>query len=157
MISTIRRNNPTLHCIVRAIAVIATLSACNGFLSPTEELSDARKRWAANGPAAYSIDIFRSCECTAEMSGPVVVNVQNGSVQSRAYRAGGVVPPNMAPLFPGVEGLFDLIANAAKQKPHRLEVRYDRDLGYPAWITIDYDRAVADDEFTYSVMTFRRL
>jgi hypothetical protein len=154
---SIRRNNSALQCFVRAIAITATVSACNGLLSPTAELSDARKRWAENGPAAYSIDIFRSCECTAEMSGPVVVNVQNGTVQSRAYRAGGLVPPNMASLFPGVEGLFDLIADAAQRKPHRLEVRYDRDLGYPAWITIDYDRAVADDEFTYSVMAFRRL
>lgn len=143
--------------IAVATLFAVSLTACSNLLSPSAELSDARKRWADRGPAAYSIDIFRSCECTAEMSGPVVVNVQNGTVQSRAYRAGGIVPPNMAPLFPGVEGLFDLIADAAQRKPHRLEVRYDRDLGYPAWITIDYDRAVADDEFTYSVMTFRRL
>ena len=142
---------------VIAVLFAATMLACDSALSPTAELSDARKRWADKGPASYSIDIFRSCECTPEMSGPVVVNVQNGMVQSRAYRTGGLVPPNMAQLFPGVEGLFDLIADAAERHPHRLEVRYDRDLGYPAWVVIDYDKTIADDEFTYSVMTFRRL
>lgn len=106
---SIRRNNLALRCVVRAIAIAATISACNGVLSPTAELSDARKRRADRGPAAYSIDIFRSCECTAEMRGPVVVNVQNGTVQSRFYRTGGggTVPPNIAPAFPGVEGLFE--------------------------------------------------
>jgi len=63
----------------------------------------------------------------------------------------------MAPFFPGIEGLFDLIADARRRNAHRLEVRYDRELGYPAWLVIDYDKAVADDEFTYSVMAFRRL
>jgi hypothetical protein len=146
-----------VRAVVRAIAVVAAISACDSALSPTASLSDARQRWADKGPAAYSIDLFRSCECTAEMSGPVVVNVQNGTVQSRAYRGGSIVPPNMAPLFPSVEGLFDLIADAAERRAHRLEVRYDRDLGYPAWLVIDYDKAIADDEFTYSVMAFRRL
>lgn len=49
-----------------------------------------------------------------------------------------------------------VIAGARARSAHRLEVRYDRDLGYPAWLVIDYDRAIADDEFTYSVMAFRR-
>jgi hypothetical protein len=142
---------------VIAVLLAATITACNGLLSPTEELSGARRRWADKGPAIYSIDLFRSCECTPEMSGPVVVSVQNGAVQSRAYRTGVIVPPNMAPLFPGIEGLFDLIADARRRNAHRLEVRYDRELGYPAWLVIDYDRLVADDEFTYSVMAFRRL
>ena len=142
---------------VIALLFAITITACNGLFSPTEELSDARRRWTDKGPSVYSIDLFRSCECTPEMSGPVVVNVQNGTVQSRFYRAGGTVPPNLAPAFPGVEGLFDLIADARQRNAHRVEVRYDRELGYPAWLVIDYDRAVADDEFTYSVMAFRRL
>ncbi len=108
----------------------ATLPACSDGLSPNAELSDARRRWANKGPASYSIDLFRSCECTPDMTGPVVVNVQNGTVQSRFYRTGGTVPPNIAPSFPGVEGLFDLIANARQRNAHRVEVRYDRELGY---------------------------
>jgi hypothetical protein len=147
-------NAATPSLIVALFA--ATITACGSALSPTAELSDARRRWADNGPASYSIDLFRSCECTPEMSGPVVVNVQNGTVQSRFYRAGGTVPPNLAAAFPGVEGLFDLIADARQRNAHRLEVRYDRDLGYPVWLVIDYDRAIADDEFTYSVMAFVR-
>jgi uncharacterized protein DUF6174 len=147
-------NAATPSLIVALFA--ATITACGSALSPIAELSDARRRWADNGPASYSIDLFRSCECTPEMSGPVVVNVQNGTVQSRFYRAGGTVPPNLAAAFPGVEGLFDLIADARQRNAHRLEVRYDRDLGYPVWLVIDYDRAIADDEFTYSVMAFVR-
>ncbi len=140
-----------------ATLVTATLTACSDALSPNAGLSDARRRWAAQGPTSYSIDLFRSCECTPDMTGPVVVNVQNGTVQSRFYRTGGTVPPNIAPSFPGVEGLFDLIADARQRNAHRVEVRYDRDLGYPVWLVIDYDRAIADDESTYSVMAFRRL
>src|SRR4029450_11839634 len=102
-------NAATPSLIVALFA--ATIAACGSALSPTAELSDARRRWADNGPASYSIDLFRSCECTPERSAPVVVTVQNGTVQSRFYRAGGTVPPNLAPAFPGVEGLFDLIAD----------------------------------------------
>lgn len=129
---------------------------CSGALAPDAELSDARRRWLDRGPASYSMDIFRSCECTPEMTGPVVVNVQNRTVQSRLYRSGGTVPVNLVAAFPDVEGLFALIADAQQRNAHRLEVRYDTELGYPAWLVIDYDRAVADDEFTYSVMAFRR-
>jgi len=149
--------NPAHAASVSGVLFAATITACSGLLSPSEELSDARRRWADKGPSVYSIDLFRSCECTPEMSGPVTISVQNGTVQSRSYRTGGIVPPNMAPFFPGIEGLFDLIADGRRRNAHRLEVRYDRELGYPAWLVIDYDKAVADDEFTYSVMAFRRL
>ncbi len=151
------RRNPLDRTSVITVLFAATLTACDSALSPNAELSEARRRWADKGPASYSMDLFRSCECTPEMTGPVVVNVQNGTMQSRFYRTGGTVPPNIAPSFPGVEGLFDLIADARQRNAHRVEVRFDRELGYPAWLVIDYDRAIADDESTYSVMAFRRL
>jgi uncharacterized protein DUF6174 len=142
--------------IVVAGVLAAGVYACNLVTSPNEHLSAARRRWAQGGPASYSVTLFRSCECTPEMSGPVVVDVRNGVVQARHYPTGGVVPPAIAPSFPNVDGLFDLIESARRQKAHRLEARYDRELGYPVWLVIDYDARIADDEFTFSVMEFVR-
>ena len=97
--------------------------------------------------------LFRSCECTPEMTGPVRVVVENGVVLARRYTAtGATVAAALANAFPSVEGLFDFIEDAQRQNAFRLEVSYDAALGYPTLIAVDYDRTIADDEFTYTTI-----
>jgi hypothetical protein len=92
------------------------------------------------------------------MTGPVVVSVRNGIVQSREYKSSGrSVPSEFVNSFPGIEGLFDQIANILRQKPARFEADYDPLLGYPTRIVVDFDRIVADDEFSYTATEFRAI
>lgn len=138
-----------IHSIAGCALVL--LAACNDATSPDDELRDARRLWERQGPASYSLTLFRGCECTPEMTGPVVVMVRNGNIESRHYTATGAsVPVPFAFSFPTVEGLFRIVEDAIALDPHRLEVHYDARLGYPASISVDFDRRIADDEFTYT-------
>ena len=124
----------------RALVTIGVLSgvACNsGSTPPIDNLAAARARWARVGPATYSYTIQRSCECTAEMTGPVLITVRNGIVESRQYRQSGApVPTQFIADFPPVEGLFGIIDGAVRDGIKPLTVQYDPALGYPTRIAL---------------------
>ena len=142
-------------CLLAGSSVVM-LAACSDATAPDEKLNAARRRWAQQGPASYSMVVHRSCECTPEGAGPVLVRVRNGAVESRQYTATGAsVPASLADVFPSVEGLFQLIEDARRQRPNSLEVRYDATLGYPTLISVDFDRMIADDEFVYTASELR--
>jgi hypothetical protein len=127
-----------------------TLAACSSATAPGRDVALARARWAQRGPASYSITVARSCECLDEWTGPVVVIVRNGVVESRHYtRDGAAVPPQYADLFPSVEGLFGIIETARREGAAQLDVSYDPTFGYPARIAIDWHATHVDDEVTY--------
>ena len=121
-----------------AAVVLLTGAACrSGTTAPTSQLADARARWARVGPASYQYTITRACECTAEMSGPVVVTVRTGAVESRQYtQTGASVAPQYVQAFPNVEGLFTIIEQAIANGTKPLTVRYDPALGYPTRIEL---------------------
>ena len=118
--------------------MVSAAAACNsGSTSPTTQLTTARARWTRVGPASYTYTIARSCECTAESSGPVIVSVRNGVVESRQYaQTGASVASQYATTFPAVEGLFALIDDAIARGTRPLTVVYDPALGYPTRIAL---------------------
>ena len=121
-----------------AAVVLLSGAACNsGSTAPASQLASARARWARVGPASYTYTIARSCECTAEMSGPVIVSVRNGVVESRQYtQTGASVTSEYANAFPAVEGLFALVDEAIRNGTKPLTVQYDPTLGYPTRIAL---------------------
>jgi hypothetical protein len=138
-----------------AAPLLAILLACSSATAPGGDLALARARWAQRGPASYSITVGRSCECLAEMIGPVVVMVHNGAIESRHYtRDGAAVPAQYADLFPSVEGLFGIIETARREGAAQLDVSFDPSLGYPVRIAIDWHATHADDEVTYEAKDF---
>jgi hypothetical protein len=111
------------------------LTACHDATGPTFEQVSARLRWEQHGPASYQLTITRSCFCTAEMTGPVLIVVADGEVQSRTYvRTGESVQPTYADLFPTVDGLFEYI-ESVRESGTPVDARYDAALGYPVHIT----------------------
>lgn len=123
--------------IVAAVVTLSAAACNNGSTAPIVNLPAARARWSRVGPAAYSYTISRSCECLRETTGPVVVTVRNGVVESRQYTLSGEpVPPQYAEVFPSVEGLFALIDDAIRNGTTPLSVRYDPALGYPTRIAL---------------------
>src|SRR6187402_1432649 len=123
-----------------AIAVVAsalTGGACSSGTAPAGELAAARAQWARRAPASYTVTIARSCECLPEMSGPVIVTVRNGVVDSRQYvRSGAAVTASYVSLFPGVDGLFAIIEDAVQNRTSPLVVQYHPTLGYPTRIEL---------------------
>ena len=139
-----------------AVGWLALVVGCGlGSTGPADSLAAARARWARNAPAAYSYTIQRSCECTAEMAGPVTVTVRNGAVEARQYvSSGAAVTSEYAQIFPAVEGLFTLIDDAIKSGTKPLTTRYDPTLGYPTRIALG-DPAVDAPLYLVSNLTPR--
>ena len=116
---------------------LAGIAGCSD-LSPTDELTATRGRWEAWGPASYDLTVWRSCECTAEMAGPVLVRVRNGVVESKTYVHTGAAADIADPGFPAVDGLFEMIANAIRDGEFG-GAKYDPVTGHPTSIIFDYD------------------
>jgi uncharacterized protein DUF6174 len=148
-----RTTSLTFACLA---AAAATLGACGGPTAPERQLLAARVKWERARPAAYTITVARWCECTQEMSGPVVVSVRDGIVESRTYVASAAaVTPPYADLFPSIDGLFERIDDARRRRAASVDVTYDPVFGFPTVISIDYDRVMVDDELTYRATDFR--
>ena len=148
-----RRRFATVLLAAAIPAAALSAGACSASTGPVAGHTAARARWERVAPASYTMIVFRSCECLPEMSGPVVVAVRDGAVESRHYaRSGAAVTPEYAALFPTVEGLFALVDAAAREGITPLEVRYDVALGFPTYIALGDP---ATDAPAYSVSDFR--
>ena len=123
--------------VIAVVASALTGAACSSGTAPAGELAAARSRWARSAPASYTVTIARSCECLPEMSGPVVVTVRNGVVDSRQYvGSGAAVTTPYVSLFPGVDGLFAIIDDAVRSGTRPLVAQYHPTLGYPTRIEL---------------------
>ena len=119
-----------------------------------DSLARNRALWTRQHVTSYRFTMSRSCECLApQMTGPAVVEVRNGNLT--AQLAAGAAADTA--LFTRVEGMFDLIQRAVDARAEVLAVEYDRTLGYPTSINIDYSKTIADDEFSVFVTSFERL
>ena len=145
----------THHVRIAALAsAMFTVMSCTSILGPEEQLAGARMKWARNAPSAYSMTIFRGCECLADAVGPVTVTVINGAISAHYTTTGAAVPKNVAALFPDVEGLFNLIETAQAQHYYKFDVEYDAELGLPTKISIDQVKEMVDDESFTTVTDF---
>lgn len=144
---------------VRLSWLLAALAACGEATDPRVEidgLAAARARWGERGPSDYTFTLTRSCFCLPEWTGPVTVLVK-GTVASRAYtETGEPVPAHLWEAFPDIPGLFHVVEQASAAGADLLEIVYDRELGYPRRIGIDYSFGWADDEVGYLISDLKR-
>lgn len=144
-------------------ALIATLLAACSACSPTApeeaaELSVSMAKWEGVRPVAYELVLERtSCECLPEWLVPVRVTVQDQQVTEVVNAQTG--EPIVIEIYHAmsVDELFDVIVDAIEREADILEVTYDRQLGYPMSISIDYDRNVADDELVITAHSLEPL
>ena len=147
---------PTIPRLAVISLVATALAACSASTAPDFELRAARALWQQRQLASYDVTVSRSCECTAQMSGPVVVAVRSGEIVSRTYvMTGAAVEQRYASLFPSIDGLFATIDDARRRNAASVVVEYDRTLGFPTLIAIDYERMMADDEITVRATDLR--
>jgi hypothetical protein len=139
--------------IASCIAMVAA-SGCQSATGPSLEATVARERWEERRPATYQYTVSRSCECLQEMSGPVVVFVDGGTVTRRYVATNAVVSSTYAELFPTIDGLFDIIEDARRRDAASLLVDYDPTYGFPTRVAIDYHPQHVDDEITYRASDF---
>ena len=71
------------------------------------------------------------------MTGPVVIRVRNGVIQSQRYAdTGDAVAPHLDGWFPTVGQLFGLVELGVNEDWSPLAARYDRELGYPTHVEV---------------------
>ena len=114
------------------VAFTLGISACKDVTGPEESLSAARALWSQRAPASYTMTMHVSCECTRELTGPVVIAVKNGAVESRRYvHSGALVESRYDDWFPTVEQLFDTVERAIRENWSSYNAQYDSEIGYP--------------------------
>ncbi len=139
------------------LALVLALGACASATepaAPATALALARATWYEASIASYRFTLVRLCECTPEMSGPVVIEVHGGQIAERRYISGTPVDPQFSEIFTDVPGLFDLIEQAIALPAAALAVRYNPAYGYPESIQIDWVAGAVDDEVSYRVSEF---
>jgi hypothetical protein len=140
-----------------AAAVLVLATGCS-ILDPgrSKDLRAARRQWDEAAIASYRLTVHRSCFCAFDHPSGVRITVVNGTVESRIDVATGQpIPPQSAPYFPDVPGLFELIERTIDHDPAGLAVDYDPDTGYPRRIVADPIGNAIDDEFTVTAVLSR--
>lgn len=112
----------------------------------------ARSRWERAGIRDYVMTLRISCFCLNE--GPVRITVRDGVVISVAHeRTHEEIPAQDVAGYPDIDDLFDILAGAL-DSADVVEARFDRDLGFPRSIWIDWWSNYVDDEMGYFVDAF---
>lgn len=140
---------------IPALLALAVLAGCVDTTGPRDELEEARRRWASLGFSTYGYRLEQRCFCWAELAGPIELTVANDSVTIAVYK-GAPLRPDLVPLLPTIEDLFDVVQDALDRRADRLEVTYHRAAGYPTRIEVDYRFGMADDEVTYMASNLYR-
>ena len=115
-------------------------------------LAMERERWTATRIGSYQLTLRRTCFCVPGAAGTVLVNVFDQEPSEWHYfLTGEPVQPELQRFFPGVDGLFDFIAEAIDRGADSIEVTFDPELGLPQEILVDFRLAAADEEVAYRV------
>ena len=140
---------PTSVSRAALLVIVAATLSCRSTTVPEWEVRIAEGEWARHGSASYRITVTRACFCFDEMMGPVVVDVVDGAIRSRHYEATGApVPERYANIFPSIDGLFEIIETARRER-RQLAVAFHPTYGYPTRIAIDMDQRPVDGGITW--------
>jgi len=146
-----------------ALALLPALAACDNITGVGDldrvqsELNRNWDRFESSAPLSYSYTVRISCECPSDITRPVVVWVDRGSIEYQNYEDDGrPVPLSISNSFPSVEQLFDAIQDGIDRRADDIQVQYDFTYGYPTSVYIDYDRRVVDEELVLTTQGLRR-
>jgi hypothetical protein len=138
-------------CMVRpAAAVLAALIASGCVAGPDEvsdELSENRRRWQAQGIDDYEVAFRNVCFCDPEAVEPVILRVRDGVLVGVTRESDGrPVDPSQWGRYFTVDQAFEFLAAAENSGAHEVRVEYDPALGFPTEAFVDHDPQVADEE-----------
>ncbi len=140
-------------------AVLLSAMACSGVCLADNELAANRGRWEAAGIASYEYRYEKVCDCHRDTPAETIVTVESGLVvgvryDRDDYRREIPVAEDNYRWFRTIDDLFTLV-EAASQSAATLRVVYEAELGYPAYIYIDYDQAMVGEEIELRVVSLR--
>ncbi|AFZ24755.1 hypothetical protein Cylst_2548 [Cylindrospermum stagnale PCC 7417] len=123
--------------------------------SDLQQLKRNSQLWNQQNISNYRYTLTRSCFCTAEARGPVVVEVREGVTTVTSVATGETVDSQLFKQYDTVPNLFNVVKEAIASKASSLTVQYDSKLGYPTQINIDYNSQIADEELYLTIENFQ--
>ena len=163
-------SDPIMNSLLRstrtflsAALILSPLAACDSITGVEDldrEQSELDRNWdrfERYAPLSYPYSVRVACNCPRDVTRPVAVWVDRGSVEYLFYEDDGrSVPFSYSDSFPSVEQLFDAIQDAIDRRADYIGVDYDPTYGFPTSVYIDYDRRVADEELSLTTWGLRR-
>ena len=123
------------------------------------ELETRRSTWTMKRPAAYRYVVDRDCNCERAYTEPYVAT-HDGDNRSAAFTVEiESVSGEFIATPPGavwIDDLFDLIEQSVRDEK-KVDVEYDRNLGYPTSIVVHPAPAPPDSIFRVEVRDFETL
>lgn len=125
--------------------------------TPRDRFEVALQEWTGHDITHYEF-VFQisECECLPRLTGPWLVEIDGDHVRKVSDARTGVATSE-SPYVRTIAQLFEMIEDALDRRSPVLIVEYHPDLGHPTRISIDYDRQIADDEFTIRARDLRAL
>lgn len=125
--------------------------ATDQVISVSRTLS-ARANWENNDHPNYRYVMQRQCYCASPNDIEVVV-AENRVIRVIDRTSGNPVPASMLGGYKTIRELFAEIDQAVERRPDSLHIEYDRHLGFPKTVRIDFSYQIGDDEIDYSLTT----
>lgn len=112
--------------------------------------------WNGLGYTNYTMDQERICFCA---SGTLArLTVRSGVITDAVYvGTGDIVPLGVRGQYHTVPELFVLMRTAYAATPYQFEALYHATLGYPAQISVDPKKEIADDEYVINTSNVVKL
>lgn len=136
----------TLAPLSGVLLVLAVSWLGNG---EQRQIAEARRLWEGGRPSSYEMTFIIRCFCAVGTPGGTTVTVVSED------------PPAELPTSPDqmtVDGLYGLLLDSWLQgSVDEFNFEFTSVMGIPEFISIDQDRATADDEFTFFMVEFGAL
>lgn len=141
-----------------------SLFSCNSIVDGRkgDNFGENQILWQKQNIENYSFEFRKLCYCGG-LYNPSTVVVRADTIHAvlnteteeplRDPQTQELVFPTYSESFLTIDELFEVIKNA-QGKADKLHAEYDRSLGYPTLVDIDYNKDMFDDEVTYQIDNF---
>lgn len=147
--------------MLRIVCLVTLLASAQSAQSAAiDDLRQAEAAWQGAAIADYEYGYNKYCDCHRENPPETLVTVSANAVVNVRHRpqdSDRIVPaePRNFPLYWTIDDLFVLVESALSRDAV-VRADYDRALGYPTSIYIDYDAALIGDEVDVRITRFTR-
>eukprot|EP00934_Nitzschia_sp_Nitz4_P003001 Nitzschia sp. Nitz4//scaffold5_size260463//109446//110039//NITZ4_000977-RA/size260463-processed-gene-0.70-mRNA-1//1//CDS//3329555325//2991//frame0 len=113
------------------------------------ELNQNNQFWNESGSPDYSFTETISCYCLEDYTLPKRIEVTDDVIVS-VQNENGTVSLETSSYY-SVLDLFEEVQKGISRHYVQIDVQYDPELGFPTYISLDYDTLLADDEISITV------
>ncbi|MBU1095230.1 MAG: hypothetical protein KKB34_02010 [Bacteroidetes bacterium] len=123
----------------------------NPINSESLDLESAKAKW--NNKRIYSYTINEKVDCFCLNAGKFFEITVSGNTINKVVniKNGQELDPQYWSLFQTVDDLFLLIDSLNPESMAKFEVDYNKSLGYPSMLNLDYSSQIADEEINYTL------